>query len=106
MLVCRREFLAAGVALTGGALKPILIHVNAMMDQGAHSAKGLNNGERARFWACQARAVREFGVSGIHFDLRVQEGAYLRQQGHSIIPDKFLMRKTINLFVTARWATT
>jgi hypothetical protein len=48
----------------------------------------------------QEKATCEFATSGIRFDVRVLEGAYLRQQGYSEIPEKFLARGAINLFVT------
>jgi hypothetical protein len=100
----RRAFLlgAAGVAAVDGAepMKPIVVSVNVMLDHGAHSGHGLTESEIALFNAYQDRARREFLVSGIHFELHMTEGAYLRQQGYSEIPDKFLMPKMINLFVT------
>ncbi len=52
------------------------------------------------FQRYQEQASREYAVSGIFFDLRWMQGAYLRTQGYTEIPDKFLVRKTINLFVT------
>jgi hypothetical protein len=82
-------------------LKPIIVSVNVMFDQGSQSGQGLTAGERAKLNACQGRAVREYAVSGIHFDVRVTEGAYLRQQGYSVIPEQFLARKTINVFVSS-----
>jgi hypothetical protein len=81
-------------------LRPLIISVQAMFDQGAHNGKGLAEAERSKFRNYQERARREYATSGIHFDVRVLEGAYLRQQGHSEIPDKFLARGAINLFVT------
>lgn len=78
----------------------IVISVNAMFDRGAHSGKGLDAGEIATFWSYQEKARREYAVSGIRFDVRVTEGAYLRTQGYSEIHPKFLKPKTINLFVT------
>jgi len=106
----RREFLlfgmagAGALALNGGQdSRPIVISVHAMFDKGAHSGKGLRDSEIARFKAWQERARREYSTSGIHFDVRMVEGAYVRQQGYSEvpeIPDKFLARGTINLFVT------
>jgi hypothetical protein len=81
-------------------LKPIVISVNALLDRGAHSGMGLGEGEIAVFQRYQERARREYAVSGIRFDVRVIEGAYLRTQGYSEIPAKFLERKVINLFVT------
>ena len=81
-------------------LRPLIIAVQVMFDKGANSGKGLHEDERSKFERLQERARREYATSGIHFDLRVLEGAYLRQQGYSEIPDKFLARKTINLFVT------
>jgi hypothetical protein len=102
----RRDFFFAGAG--GGSfagtkaepLQPIVIGVNALIDQGAHSGKGLETREIAAFERYQERARRDYAVSGILFDLRVVEGAYLRTQGYSEIPDKFLARRVINLFVT------
>ena len=71
-----------------------------MFDQGTHSGKGLSDAEIARFRRFQAKAAREYAVSGIRFDVRELQGAYSRQQGYSEIPDKFLMHGAINLFVT------
>jgi hypothetical protein len=71
-----------------------------MFDQAVHSTKGLTPDEIALFHAYQGRAAQEFAVSGIRFDLRYTEGAYMREQGFADIPDKFLLRGTINLFVT------
>ena len=48
----------------------------------------------------RAKARREYAASGIRFDLRMVEGAYLRTQGYSEIPSNFLAGKMINLFVT------
>ncbi|MBV9769449.1 MAG: hypothetical protein JOZ32_07750 [Bryobacterales bacterium] len=103
----RREFLFSAIAganaivlNAGEALRPIVISVHAMLDRGAHSGKGLRDSEIALFKICQEKARREYAVSGIHFDVRTVEGAYIRQQGFSEIPDKFLARGTINLFVT------
>ena len=99
--VGRREFLALGGA--GGSfipLRPIVISVNAMLDRGAHSGKGLGAGEISAFKNYQEKARREYATSGIRFDVRLVEGAYLRTQGYSEIHPKFLARNTINLFVT------
>jgi len=71
-----------------------------MFDRGAHSATGLTEGERAKFRRFQEKAQREYATSGIGFDVQATEDAYLRQQGYSEIPDKFLVRRAINLFVT------
>jgi hypothetical protein len=83
-----------------GQVRPLVIAVQAMFDQGAHSGKGLGEGERSKFRNYQEKARREYATSGICFDVRVLEGAYLRQQGYSEIPEKFLARGVINLFVT------
>jgi len=101
----RREFVAlGGVGIVFFApkkpVRPIVISVQAMLDRGAHSGKGLAEGEIARFRYFQEKARREFATSGIRFDVHVLEGAYLRQQGYSEIPSKFLALRTINLFVT------
>ena len=81
-------------------LRPLIITVQVMFDQGAHAGKGLTCGELAKFRAYQDKAQREYAVSGIRFNVRTLEGAYLRQQGYSEIPGKFLARGAINLFVT------
>lgn len=81
-------------------LRPIIITVQAMLDLGAHSGKGLAEAEVSRFQYFQEKARREFAVSRIQFDVHVLEDAYLRQQGYSEIPDKFLAYGMINLFVT------
>lgn len=97
----RRGFLAIAAA-TGSSRDsaPILVTVNILLDQGAHSGKGLRPDELSKFDRFQDRSRREYAVSGLFFDLRVMEGAYLRTQGYSEIPEKFLMRSAINLFVT------
>jgi hypothetical protein len=81
-------------------VRPLIVSVQALFDQGAHSGKGLSEAERAKFRSFQERVRREYATSGIHFDVRVLEGAYLRQQGYSEIPEKFLARRAINVFVT------
>lgn len=108
--VTRRELLAAGVLpaflpsflIVGGSrpLARLVIRVNVMFDQAAHSTKGLGAGEVAMFWRYQSEAAREYATSGIYFDLRQTAGAYVRTQGYSEIPAKFLVRGSINLFVT------
>jgi hypothetical protein len=100
--VSRREF-AAGLwmAAAGTERAPrIVISINLMFDRGAHETKGLAPAEIARFWQFQERAAREYAVSGISFELRQTEGAFLRKQGYSDIPDRFLAQRAINLFVT------
>ncbi len=100
----RRGFIAGGAGFfTVGQpeqLRPIVITVRAMFDQGAHSGKGLGEAERSAFKYFQERACREYAASGIRFDVRVVEGAHLRMQGYSEIPSKFLARGAINLFIT------
>jgi hypothetical protein len=93
----RREFLALTLWAPS---RPLTISVQAMFDQGAHVGKGLTEPERAEFRRYQEKASREYANSGIRFNVRVLEGAYLRQQGYSEIPEKFLVRGAINLFVT------
>jgi hypothetical protein len=101
----RRNFI---LGLAGGGffsrkpepLKPIVISVNLMFDHGAHSGKGLGEAETGLFQRYQEKARREYATSGIFFDVGLTEGAYLRQQGYSEIPEKFLTLKAINLFVT------
>ena len=103
----RREFVAL-VGAGGGLfwaknperLRPIVISVNAMLDRGAHSGKGLGESEVSTFKRYQEKTRREYLTSGIRFDVRMVEGAYLRTQGYSEIHPKFLVPKTINLFVT------
>jgi hypothetical protein len=103
----RRKFVA--LVGTGGGpywaenperLRPIVISVNAMLDRGAHSGKGLGESEVSTFKRYQEKTSREYLTSGIRFDVRMVEGAYLRTQGYSEIHPKFLVPKTINLFVT------
>ena len=98
----RREFIALGLLAPKNPepLRPIVISVQAMFDKGAHSGKGLGEGELSKFRNYQEKARREYATSGIRFDIRVLEGGYLRQQGYSEIPPKFLAPGTINLFVT------
>jgi hypothetical protein len=103
----RRDFIGWGGAAGGffAAKHPepsrsLVISVQAMFDQGAHSGRGLKDAERSKFRNFQEKARREYATSGIRFDVRVLEGAYLRQQVYSEIPEKFLARGTINLFVT------
>jgi hypothetical protein len=99
--VARRDFLLAGGGFLGRQpLKPIVISVNLMPDHGAHAGKGLTHDEVDLFKRYQEKTRREYASSGIFFDVSVTEGAYLRQQGYSEIPDKFLMLKALNLFVT------
>lgn len=74
--------------------------VQVMFDRGAHGGRGLDRREIAKFQSWQEKARREFAVSGIAFELHPLEGAYVRQQGYSEIPDRFFTPKMINLFVT------
>jgi hypothetical protein len=103
--VDRRQFFASGAGAAGiftaERLRPIVVRVNVMFDRGAHSGRRLEDGEVSRFKAFQEKARRNYGTSGIHFDLRVTEGAYLRQQEYSELPEKFLAPAAINLFVTS-----
>ncbi len=80
--------------------RPLIITVQAMYDRGAHTGKPLRPDEIAKFRSYQEKAGREYAVSGIYFDIRIREDAYLRQQGYSVIPDQFLSRGAINLFIT------
>lgn len=101
----RREFVALSGAVFFGPKsrepsQPLMVSVQAMFDQGAHAGKGLAEAERIKFRSYQEKARREYAASGIHFDVRVLEGAYVRQQGYSEIPAQFLARGAINLFVT------
>lgn len=102
----RREFLAAaGAALLPSAssnpVTPIVITVQVLFDRGARSGYGLRDDEIATFRRYQDRARREYAVSGIVFDVRAPQSAHLRTQGYLEIPDRFLSRNAINLFVTA-----
>jgi hypothetical protein len=90
----------AAALQSGEHLRPIVIGEDAMLDRGAHSGKGLRNGEIARFKLSQERARHEYSTSGIHFDIRMVEGASVRQQGYSEISHKFLTHGAINLFLT------
>lgn len=95
----RRQFLL--LPLAAAAAGPTLtIFVQVLFDQGVNDRRGLNAAQRAQFWSMQEQARREFAVSGIRFDVRVTEGAYLRTQGYSVIPDQFLARGRVNVFVT------
>lgn len=97
----RGDFLALALAWArAGTLQPIVITVNAMFDAGAHSGNGLDAREIEKFRSLQDNARREFAVSGIVFDLRFTEGAFLRKQGYSEIAGRPLSRSAINLFVT------
>lgn len=99
----RRGFipLCGGASFGGEApLSRVLVKVNVMFDQGAHAGKGLNPAELAAFQSQQQTCNREYAASGIRFDLQFTEGAYLRRQGNSVIPEKFLVKDRINLFVT------
>ena len=99
----RRGFIALGLNAAFGRdtpLSPIVVKVNVMYDQGAHGGKGLTPAEVALFRSNQQRTSLEYAASGIQFDLLWTEGAYLRQQGHSVVPEKFLIMDRINLFVT------
>src|SRR5450631_4365693 len=101
--VGRREFVALGGFFSqrnAERLRPVVISVNAMFDQGAHAGRGLSPAEISKFTYYQEKARREYATSGILFDVRVVEGAYLRTQGYSEIPSKFLAPRMINLFVT------
>ena len=103
--MARRRFLVfagTGSAALGHTtnLPRIVIDVNALMDQGARSGRGLSPAERSQFQQLQGLADREFAISGIRFNVRVVEGAFLRTQGYSEVPDRFLSRGVINLFVT------
>jgi hypothetical protein len=60
----------------------------------------LTAGQQDAFHRRQQSASREFAASGIAFELRTPRPAFLRQQGHSIIPDRFLAPGAINVFVT------
>jgi len=95
----RRAFLLAPLA-AAVYMRPIIVSVRVLLDRGAHKGRGLTGGEIALFNARQERARREYAASGIHFELHVVEDAYLRQQGYSVIPEKFLTTTSINLFVT------
>jgi len=97
----RREFLALAAAVrVAERLRPIVISLNVMFDQGSHSAKGLGEAEISKFRNLQEKARREFATSGILFEIHFTEGAYSRTQGYSEIPTKFLAPRAINLFIT------
>src|ERR1700754_3257039 len=91
VLLLRRDLLlgAAGL-LSGQPWKPLIVGVNLLFDQAAHSGKGLRPEEVALFQGYQEKARREFATSGIFFDVRITEGAFVRQQGYTVIPEKFL----------------
>ncbi len=98
----RRAFLVAGVGCSRPrvALQVITVQVQLLFDLGAHDRTGLTPAETSRLLRHQQTAALEFSGSGIRFDLRTVGGAYLRKQGYSQIPDRFLARDRINLFVT------
>lgn len=99
----RREFVATTLWLGWpGATRTRLltVRVNVMFDQAANSNKGLEPAEIALFRSYQAHAASEFAISGIRFDVHYTEGAYLRDGGFADIPERFLSRGMINLFVT------
>lgn len=99
----RREFAATWLWLGWPGAIPsrlLTVRVNVMFDQAANSNKGLGPTEIALFRSYQAHAASEFAISGIRFDLHYTEGAYLRDGGIAEIPDRFMSREMINLFVT------
>jgi hypothetical protein len=100
----RRQFLARAALFAGGKppVKGIVISVLVMFDRGAHKAHGLSPRERATFKLYQDQASREFATSGIVFDLHFTEDAFVRDEGYSEIPEKFLVKNAINLLVTDR----
>jgi hypothetical protein len=103
VLTSRRDFVAFSAAFfapNAGLLRPIVISVRAMLDRGAHSGRGLGEHEISAFRRRQEKARLEYATSGILFEVQLVEGAFLRKQGYSEIPDRFLARKCINLFVT------
>jgi hypothetical protein len=101
----RRRFLLAGAVTSRGLgaaeIRPwIVVRVNLMLDRGAHSGKGLGADEAGSFRRYQQMAAADYAVSGIRFEIRNTDGAFLRQQGYSEIPSRFLRPGMINLFVT------
>jgi hypothetical protein len=98
----RRQFLAliGAPAVSASNLPPITVSINVLLDEALNSGKGLRPPEIARFNAFEQKAQRDFAVSGIFFELHVTPGAFLRTQGYSDIPEIFLARRMINLFVT------
>lgn len=97
----RSLLLAAGGGILGAAPLPeIWISVNVMFDRGAHNIKGLSGAEIDLFHRYQEKAQREYATSGLAFDLHFTDGAFLRTQGYSVIPDRFLLPNMINVFVT------
>lgn len=96
----RRAFIAVVPAVAAAPSNVVIVTVNVLLDRGAHSGKGLTEAETAKFRSYQEKAQREFAISGIAFDVRFTDAAFLRKQGYSEIPDRFLSRNAINLFVT------
>jgi hypothetical protein len=74
--------------------------VQPLFDQAANGRTGLTEQQQAAFHRRQQSASREYAASGITFELRPAQPAFLREQGHSIIPDRFLSAGAINVFVT------
>lgn len=90
----------AGSAADGNGASSLRIRVNVLLDQAANDAQGLNERQRGRFTELQNVSAREYSTSGITFDLMYTPGAFVRTQGYSEIPDRFLRLDAINLFVT------
>ena len=104
--LARRDFLLAGLAVAGNPVcaaqpvRPILVSVHVMFDLGAHSGKGLADNEIALFHTYQERARREYAASAIHFDVQIELGALPAPTGYTEVPDRILVVKMINVFVT------
>ena len=94
----RREFLLLSLAAFPDA--PLLVRVRVLFDAGAHDGRGLTAQERQQFHAHQQRAQREFAGSALRFEVETVEGAFLRTQTYSEIPDQFLSPVRINVFVS------
>jgi hypothetical protein len=97
----RRELLQyAALFSKPQPLRVIHVTVHLLLNRSAHAGKGISDNEFALFLRHQERARNEYSVSGIQFQLSIVEGAYLRTQGYSEIPDRFLSRKAINVLIT------
>lgn len=85
-------------------LPPILVRLSILYDAAAHNNTGLSGVERQRFEQLLKRARAEYAVSSLLLRENYVEGAFLRTQGYSEIPERFLTPATINIFVSSSLA--